>query len=471
MNEIVDLRSALAALERHGERIEEIDARLDPHLALLDDYLASYRTPHGTWMSDAQPLRRYRAPASGAFPVLLGVFGSRARTRFWLDPDGRADPRTPHGALLAAAVARPLPPEAVRTPAARTVVRDPDLRAWLPALTCSAGDPGPTVTLGLVYARDPASGAANASVHRITLKRGAATIALGSSGHLRRMLDACVARGARLPVSVNIGLDPALYYAAALSAPALEFGDDELAVAGALRGRPVGLAACASHAGWCIDHAEIVLEGSLGAEQASEGDAPGGHAMPEYLGYYSPAGVVPALAVSALTFREGACYQAVSGPGREQSELLGAGQEAAVWRVLAQTGAGPLVRDVGALAAGGGHLFTVLQCAPHAGGDDARLHEAAQQVLERVASTKNLVLVDTDVQPHAADDVLWAIATRCRLEHDLAVTRSLRGTSLDPTQSADYCAGGMRGHTRKCVIDCLVPLDQRARFRRAFSPA
>lgn len=471
MSDIVDLRSALAALERHGERIEEIDARLDPQLALLDDYLASYRTSHGAWMSAEQPLRRYRAPARGAFPVLLGVFGSRARTRFWLDPDGRADPRTPHGALLADALARPLPPQPVRAPTPRRVVRDPDLRAWLPALTCSAGDPGPTVTLGLAYARDPVSGAANASVHRITLKHGSATIALGSSGHLRRMLDACVARGERLPVSINIGLDPALYYAAALSAPALGFGDDELAVAGALRGRPVGLAPCASQPGWCIDHAEIVLEGSLGAEQASEGDTPGGHAMPEYLGYYSPAGVVPVLAVGALAYREGACYQAVSGPGREQSELLGAGQEAAVWRVLAQGGAGSLVRDVGALAAGGGHLFTVLQCAPRDPGDDARLREAAQQALEQVASTKNLVLVDADVQAHAADDVLWAIATRCRLEHDLTVTGRLRGTSLDPTQSAEYCADGVRGHTRKCVIDCLVPLDQRARFRRAFSAA
>ncbi len=193
--------------------------------------------------------------------------------------------------------------------------------------------------------------------------------------------------------------------------------------------------------------------------------------MPEYLGYYSPAGVVPVLAVGALAYREGACYQAVSGPGREQSELLGAGQEAAVWRVLAQGGAGSLVRDVGALAAGGGHLFTVLQCAPRDPGDDARLREAAQQALEQVASTKNLVLVDADVQAHAADDVLWAIATRCRLEHDLTVTGRLRGTSLDPTQSAEYCADGVRGHTRKCVIDCLVPLDQRARFRRAFSAA
>ena len=27
----------------------------------------------------------------------------------------------------------------------------PDLKAVLPALTCSPGDPGPTVTLGLVY--------------------------------------------------------------------------------------------------------------------------------------------------------------------------------------------------------------------------------------------------------------------------------------------------------------------------------
>ncbi len=40
-------------------------------------------------MSAEQPLRLYRKPRTGAFSVLLWVFGSRANTRIFLDPQGR----------------------------------------------------------------------------------------------------------------------------------------------------------------------------------------------------------------------------------------------------------------------------------------------------------------------------------------------------------------------------------------------
>ncbi|KVN74077.1 UbiD family decarboxylase [Burkholderia ubonensis] len=467
-SDIHDLRSALDALARAGERPVEIDAPLDPHVGLIDDYLGSYRASAASWFAAEQPLRLYRRPARGRFPVLMGLFGSRARTGVLLGDDRP-------GERIARAIRSPLAPTLSARATPREWVTAPDLRQWLPALTCTAGDPGPTVTLGLVYARDAITGIANCSVHRITLKPSSTVVAISSKGHLQQLVDRHVARGERLPVSVNIGLDPALYYAAALSSPAVGFGDDELAVAGALRGRPVALAPCASGGGWYVDHAEIVIEGSLGADKEAEHDGasagpPGhGHSMPEYLGYFSAAGAATTLAVSALSWRPGAIYPALTGPGREQSELLGVGQEAAIWRVLHDEGVAPLFRDAVALPAGGGHLFTVLQVARRTRDDDAPLLNAAMRLLERVATTKNLVLVDDDVNPHSADDVLWAIATRSRLERDVLQTQSLRGTSLDPTQSESYVSGGQKGFTNKCVIDCLVPFGLRERFRRAYA--
>lgn len=474
MSDIHDLRSALGALTLAGERPVEITQPRDPYLGLIDDYLASYRSPHASWFSAEQPLRLYRQPTTGVFPVLIGLFGSRMRTRLLLGGEHAGDRPASPGLMLANAIDRPLPPVLSNAASPRAVLPEPDLNRILPALTCTVGDPGPTVTLGLVYARDAATGAANCSVHRITLKRDSVVIAISSKGHLQQLIDLHLARGERLPVSVNIGLDPALYYAAALSAPAVGFGDDELAVAGAIRGRPVQLSPCFTGDGWFVDHAEIVLEGSLGIEKEPESDVElssdsGGYAMPEYLGYYSASGMVTTLAVSALTHRRDALYLALTGPGREQSELLGIAQEAAIWRVLAELGSAALFLDVAALPAAGGHLFTVLQVVKRSHEDEARIASAATRVLERVASTKNLVLVDEDVNPCSSDEVLWAMSTRCRLERDILSTPVLRGTSLDPSQSADYVDGGQRGFTNKCIIDCTVPFGRRDVFRRAFS--
>ncbi|MCE4057882.1 UbiD family decarboxylase domain-containing protein [Pseudomonas sp. Au-Pse12] len=471
MLEIYDLRSALSALEHAGHNLVRVDEALDPHLDLLDHYLASYRTPFNSWMSAEQPLRLYERPKTGVFPVLLGLFGSRARTAFYLDPAARDGERLSNAGLIHRAIAAPRAPVCRAQASARAVVEHPDLHALLPALTCAPGDPGPTVTLGLVYARDEQTGAANCSVHRITLKPGSVAIAIFPGGHLQRLIDIHVARGQRLPVSINIGLDPAIYLAAALSKPALAFGDDELGVYGALRGRGVELAPCLTNSGRFIDHAEIVIEATLGAEKEFESPAgPDGEAlsMPEYLGYFSPCGEVSTLHVSALTHRPGALYQALSGPGREQSELLGAGQEASIFRLLQEQGVGALVREIVAQPAGGGHLLTVIQVLKRCEADDERVRAIAEVLLEHIAATKNLVLVDADVNPYSIEDVMWAMSTRFRADRDIHSTRALRGTPLDPSQSSLYCSAEPEGFTRKSVLDCTVPFSLRARFRRAF---
>ena len=467
--EIHDLRTALSVLERHGQSVTYIDTAMDPNLEVLSDYLAAYRTAGNSVMSAEQPLRLYRTPRTGAFGVLLGVFGSRANTRVLLDPQGRHGREVCNAELVCRAIMNPVAPVMVRSSAERRVVENPDVQTLLPALTCSVGDPGPTITLGMVYARDERSGATNCSVHRITIKPSSVAIAIYPGGDLQRLIDLHTQRGERLAVSVNIGMDPAIYIAAALSKPALGFGDDELGVAGAIRGRGVELAPCYSNAGRFVDHAEIVLEATLGTEKEPESPVDDAHSMPEYLGYYSPCGEVSTLQVSALSHRPGAIYQALSGPGREQSELLGAGQEASILRLLTEWGLNTRVRDIVAQPAGGGHLFTVLQVVKSCEADDQHVRQFAHRLLEAISSSKNIVLVDEDVNPASAEDVLWAMSTRFRAEMDIHPTRPLPGTPLDPTLSSLYCPGQYTGIAPKSVFDCTVPFALRSRFRRAFA--
>ena len=53
-------------------------------------------------------------------------------------------------------------------------------------------------------------------------------------------------KGKALPLSVNMGFDPAIYLASGFEPPATPLGYDELGIAGAIRGRGVELVDCVS---------------------------------------------------------------------------------------------------------------------------------------------------------------------------------------------------------------------------------
>ncbi|WP_047327399.1 UbiD family decarboxylase [Delftia tsuruhatensis] len=438
-------------------------------MEIIMDFLESYRTPEGSWMADDQPLRMYTSPTRGQFPVLMGMFGSRRLCRLFLDPKGSYAADISDAQLLMQAVDSQVAAhvlEKARLP--RSVVKQPDLARLLPVLSYGSRDPGPTITLGLVYARDAKAGIGNCSFHRITVKDGSVAIGIYPGGHLQRLIDAHVARGVQLSVSVNIGIDPAIYLASVLGRPSVDFGFDELAAAGALREMAVEIAPCFHNQGWFIDHAEITLEGALGEEMEFESPFPDGLSMPEYLGYQSPWGMVSTLQIQAATFRPDAVYQTLSGPGMEQSTLLGIGQECAVYAKLREWRILDLVRSVVSLPSGGGHLLTVLQVSKKAPQDDAKILDIAEALIGEVSSLMNLLIVDWDVNARSPADVLWALATRSRLDMDIHASAVLPGTPLDPSQSREYARQERDGTTRKCVVDCTVPSGLQARFRRAF---
>ncbi|CAI0871851.1 UbiD family decarboxylase [Serratia entomophila] len=465
-----DLRSALALLRQAGDEITPVERSISPEVEMIEDFLDAYCQPGGSWFADEQPLRLYRRPTRGEFPVLMGMFGNRRRCRLFLDPFGRYSADISNAQLLLQAASRPIAPRLLGGEERnfRNVRKPAEILALLPILRYLQNDPGPTVTLGLIYARDNRTGAANCSYHRITFKEDSAVVAIDSRGHLQHMLSTHLAHGEQLPISVNIGLDPAIYLASTLTRPCLSYGSDELGVAGALRGNAVEVAPCHANTGRYIAHAEIVIEGMLGAEKEPETAEVAGFSLPEYLGYRSPCGMATTLEVQAVSHRAGAIYQTLSGPGVEQSILLGLGQECSLLARLKTEGLERLFCRVAALPSGGGHLLTVLQVAKRACGDDLRVIDAAKRLLGEVPSLKNVLLVDEDVDPYSERDVLWAMSTRARLERDIHVSALLPGTSLDPSQLPLYGGSDAKGLVNKCVVDCTVPFSSRRRFQRAF---
>ena len=62
--------------------------------------------------------------------------------------------------------------------------------------------------------------------------------------HIGAMAERAEQMGRSLPISISIGVDPAIEIGSCFEAPTTPMGYDELAVAGALRGEPVRLCQC-----------------------------------------------------------------------------------------------------------------------------------------------------------------------------------------------------------------------------------
>ena len=74
--------------------------------------------------------------------------------------------------------------------------------------------------------------------------------------HIGAFYEKAEALGKPLPISISIGVDPAIELATCFEPPTTPLGYDELNVAGALRGKPVRMAKCLTIEERCIDNAE-----------------------------------------------------------------------------------------------------------------------------------------------------------------------------------------------------------------------
>ena len=69
---------------------------------------------------------------------------------------------------------------------------------------------------------------------------------------------------------------------------------------------------------------------------------------------------------------------------------------------------------------------------------------------------KNVILVDTDIDPRDADQLLWALAMRVNPERDVDVIKEVVGVNLDPSLPPDERSSG-RNRTSKMIIDATEP--------------
>lgn len=471
---VKDLRSALKRLEGIPGQLIETDVEVEPMAELAGVY--RHVGAGGTCMrptKEGPAMIFNRIKGHPGARVAIGVLASRSRVAALLGCEAHD-----LGKRLYGCVAHPVAPVVVSGPAlCQEVVHlasEPgfDLRRLIPAPTNTPDDAGPYITLGMCYASHPDTGASDVTIHRLCIQGRDELSIFFTPGarHIGAMADRAEELGQRLPISVSIGVDPAVEIGSCFEPPTTPMGYDELAVAGALRSEPVELVQCLTVKQRAIANAEYVIEGEVIPHVRVQEDqcSHTGYAMPEFPGYTGPASSQCRLIkVTAVTHRKNPIMQTCIGPSEEHVSMAGIPTEASIYGMIEKAMPGRL-RNVYCASPGGGKFMAVLQFQKKSPSDEGRQRQAALLALSVFSELKHVFLVDEDVEPFDMNDVLWAMNTRFQGDADIIMIPGVRCHPLDPSNDPS-CDPSIRDHGIACktIFDCTVPFAQKARFERA----
>ena len=473
-DKVRDLRSALRLLENLPGQLIETDVEVDPEAELSGVY--RHIGAGGTCMrptKEGPAMIFNKVKGHPGARVAIGVLASRKRVAALLD----CEPED-LGKKLYRSVDDPIAPVLINGPApCQEVVHkaadaDFDLYKLVPAPTNTPDDAGPYITLGMCYATHPDTGANDVTIHRLCVqgKDELSIFFTPGARHIGAMAERAEELGQRLPISISIGVDPAIEIGSCFEPPTTPLGYDELSVAGALRGEPVELVQCLTVDQRAIANAEYVIEGEVipNVRVQEDQNSHTGYAMPEFPGYTGPASSQCWLIkVTAVTHRQNPIMQTCIGPSEEHVSMAGIPTEASIYGMIEKAMPGRLL-NVYCATPGGGKFMAVLQFKKTVASDEGRQRQAALLAFSAFSELKHIFIVDEDVDPFDMNDVLWAMNTRFQGDADIITIPGVRCHPLDPSNDT-ACDPSIRDHGIACktIFDCTVPFDQKERFVRA----
>jgi 4-hydroxy-3-polyprenylbenzoate decarboxylase len=406
---------------------------------------AQYEIAAHLTLKDPGPAMRFDSVIDSPIPVVGNVLGSLERIALAIGSSvSEIQDR------MTAAIDSHTPVVEVSHAECQEVVGDVDL-SRLPIPTFFEREGGPYITAGVIIARDPVTGQANASFARVRpLGATSALIGIAPNHHLQKMAEK--AADGRLEIAVVLGAHPAVQLAACFY---LGLGDDELEHVESLLGQPLKVVRAKTVDLVVPADAEIVLEGVLDIRHTViEGE------VSEYHGMYENYGPAATAEFTAMTSRADPILQAIL-PGwhREHAYLgavsIAAGLRAAIARSIPSVGA------VSVTEAGAGRLAAVITL------HDPRPGHGKQAMLAAWGSLsmlKQVTIVNDDIDVWDPIAVEWARITRCRIERDLVVIDGVRTDRSEPLESG--------GVVTKIGFDALVNETDRVEgFEIAAPPA
>lgn len=366
-NQVNDLRSTIELLRSLDGQLVETDVEVDPMGELAGVYRhvgAGGTVERPTKKGPAMIFNNVKGHPDAK--VIIGVMASRERVGKILN----CDPKK-LGFLLKDSVKNPVPPIVIPNSDAKCqelkyYADDPDfdIRKLIPAPTNTPEDAGPYITLGMCYAHNPDTGESDVTIHRMCLqsKDEISIFLQPGARHIGYFREVAEAKGEPLPISISIGVDPAIEIGSCFEAPTTPLGYDELQVAGAIRNKPVELVQCLTIDERAIANAEYVIEGEILPYKRIREDINSntGKAMPEFPGYCGPANPeLPIIKVKAVTTRKNPIMQTCIGPSEEHVSMAGIPTEASILTMIDKAMPGKLL-NVYCASCGGGKYVAVL---------------------------------------------------------------------------------------------------------------
>jgi 2,5-furandicarboxylate decarboxylase 1 len=359
-----------------------------------------------------------------------------------------------HEAVLNA-LGTPIQPVLVDAAPLQEVVHegDLDLPRILPVPTWFEHEAGPYITAGVIVAKDPESGRRNVSIARLRLEGGGRVmVGIAKNHHLNLLAEKARRLGRTLPIAVAIGNHPAVLLGSQMY---LGLGDDEYDIVGGLLGEPIELVRCRTVPLEVPAGAEIVLEGHIdAAELIEEGD------VSEFHGFYVRYGPGTGGAITCVTHRRGAVYQAILPGLAAEHCLLGAlAIEAVTCQALQRVI--PAVRRVLVTDGGMGRLHAVIVMHRPRLGEGKR---AVILAMGQINLLKLVTVVEDDIDPEDPVQVEWSLAARFRGDEDMVVLPGMKADRCDPVHD-DLTV------TKIGLVACTRPGDgergSRSQFARA----
>ena len=459
-----DLRDFIAKLKQSGE-LTHVALPVSPHLEMTELCDRTLRA--------GGPALLFTQPIGHTMPVLGNLFGTPQRVAMGMGADDVSELRK-IGHLLAA-LKEPEPPKGLRdvlglssliksvwdmaprelrsAPCQEIVWEGSEVDlARLPIQHCWPGDIAPLITWGLVITRGPNKKRQNLGIYRQQVI-GPNKLIMRWLAHRGGALDFrehCLQNpGKPYPIAVALGADPATILGAVTPVPD---SLSEYQFAGLLRGSRTDLVKAKGSELRVPASAEIVLEGHIYPEEASQiAPVPEGaparprtgyeHALEgpfgDHTGYYNEQDWFPILTVDRITLRQDAIYHSTyTGKPPDEPAVLGVALNEVFVPLLQKQFTE--ITDFYLPPEGCSYRIAVVQMKKSYPGHAKRVMFGVWSFLRQFMYTKFIVVVDEDVNIRDWKEVIWAITTRVDPVRD---TTMVDNTPIDYLDFASPVSG------------------------------
>lgn len=390
------------------------------------------------------PLLIFERVRGSDIPVVTNVVAESAKLALALE--------VPEKELLQTFIRREenrVPPRTVKDgPVKERVIRGDAVDLYqLPLVTQCEKDGGVFITAGVTVVRDPDTGAFNSGVYRqMRHDRNLLGMSFEPQSHLGYAYRKMESRGKGLPAVTYVGHHPVCLLG---SQSRLPFGEDEMAVMGALLQEPIDLVPCETVDLQVPAYAEIAIEGIIRPlERRWEGP------FGEFTRCYGYARNSPVFEVTAVTHREKPYYQDLFSVGPEHLWVARLGREAVLFQKVRASC--PSVWDASMPLSGMCRMTAYVQIDKQYDGEGKI---AALAALASDSFVKLAVIVDKDVDVRNEEDVLWAVATRTQPDQDTFFVPNCIGSRLDPSGYSVWSRHERNGMNTKWAIDATKPIE------------